>query len=398
MAAQQKRCFGKHKKHTALWHHKKKHTALQQHEKYAALWQHKKHDALWQHKESDAKEMHIDDGASDIAPIFRSVSQVLEESSEALGEDLTSVDPKEVLRGAFAPTPQKRAPPVLHVPCDTLDAPSPPAASFSNPITFLKDPTFRPVGVLPNGFPEARDLNKDAQAGKIPVKGQSRFSKIDVLCPAPLFYHDTTPLPPTSLLAALNPPPQILIYGDGIQYPGFLRSFSVADLPTLEWNKLAGLAIFVLLPSFAPFEDEPPFLSHRSIIKQLVSLLCYSKKNNKVTTIWLAYCSRSNVADCEFASILDRRIDIIPALSFLYVSVVCSIIHLAHRHPDTHAIVDNASPLDHPLILMHLSSTPFPKGHIPRTIEFFPKDTVCAEDPAIFTPETVFQLRLDILS
>ena len=200
-------------------------------------------------------------------------------------------------------------------------------------------------------------------------------------------------------MAALNPPPQILIYGEGIQYPGFLGSFSVADLPTLEWKTLGGLALLFLLSSFAPFEDEPPFLSHRSVIKQLVSLLRYSRENNKVTTIGLAYCSRSNVVNCEFASILDRCIDIIPALSFLYVSVVCSIIYLAHRQPDTHAIVDNASLLDHPLILMHLSSTPFPKGHIPRTIESFLKDTFGTEKPAHFTPEaTLFQFRLDIPS
>ena len=183
------------------------------------------------HKESDTKEMHIDDGASDIAPIFRSVSQVLEENSEAIGEDLTLADPKEVLRGAFAPTPQKRTPSVPHAPCDTLDAPSPPAASFSNPITFLKDPTFRPVGVVPNGFPEARDLNKDAQAGKIPVKGQSRFSKIDVLCPALLFYHDTTPLPPTSLLAALNPPHKSSYTGMEFSTPASLDLFRSRSYP-----------------------------------------------------------------------------------------------------------------------------------------------------------------------
>ena len=103
-----------------------------------------------------------------------------------------------------------------------------------NPITYLRDPIFRPIGALPNGFPKALDLNKDTQAGKLPVKGQSRFSKIDVLCPKPLTYHDTTPLPPKDLLASLNPTPQILIYGDGLPYHGFLRSFSLADLPTLE--------------------------------------------------------------------------------------------------------------------------------------------------------------------
>ena len=67
------------------------------------------------------------------------------------------------------------------------------------------------------------------------------------------------------------PIPQVLIYGDGLAYQGFLRSSSVADLPTMDWNKLAGLTTFVMLRSFAPFEDEPPFYSHRTIVGQLVS-------------------------------------------------------------------------------------------------------------------------------
>ena len=274
----------------------------------------------------------------------------------------------------------------------------PTPTTHPSPIRFLKDPIFWPIGALPNGFLEARDLNKDTQAGKLPVKGQSRFSKIDILCPTPLTYHDTTPLPPKHLFASLNPTPQILICGDGLPYHGFLRSFSLLDLPTLEWNKLAELAILILLPSFAPFEDEPPFLSHKTIVKQLVSLLCYSKKDNKVTTIWSAYCSCSNVADFTFASILDRRIDIIPALSFLYVTVVCSIVHLAYRDSDTHEIIEHASPLDHPLILMHLSSIPLPKQHVPRTIEFHPKcmpDVVPGLDLYVATPSH-FQLRIDI--
>ena len=54
-----------------------------------------------------------------------------------------------------------------------------------------------------------------------------------------------------------------------------------------------------------------------------------------MTTIWLAYCSRSNAADFYFASNLDRRIDILPTLSFLFVSVVGSIILLSYRHPNT---------------------------------------------------------------
>ena len=47
----------------------------------------------------------------------------------------------------------------------------------------------------------------------------------------------------------------------------------------MDWNKMAVLTIFVMLPSFAPFEDELPFYSHRSLVKQLISLLRFSKES-----------------------------------------------------------------------------------------------------------------------
>ena len=207
---------------------------------------------------------------------------------------------KEVLRDAFVST---RIRPTMAI---DVDQPDPAKTSPLATVT-----TFRPRGALPTGFPEPRDLNKDVQASKIPVKGQSRFSKVDVLSSSPLVYYDTTPLPPIDLLAHLRPTPRILIYGDRLPYPGFLRSFPIADLPNFEWNKLAGLTTFVMLPSFAPFEDEPPFYSHKTVVKQIVSLMRFSRKNNKTTILWLAYCSRANVADSGFATLLDRRIDLI---------------------------------------------------------------------------------------
>ena len=343
------------------------------------------------------------------APLSRADSQILDDpmGDEEIHGDLAGDTPKKVLQkvvqGAFIPTPTKRRHDMQTDEANPQHQGNilPTPTTHPNPITYLKESIFRPIGALPNGFPEARDLNKDTQAGKLPVKGQSRFSEIDILCSTPLTYHNTTPLPPKNLLALLNPTPQILIYGDSLPYHGFFCSFSLADLPTLEWNKLAGLAIFNLLPFLCTLlRDEPPFLSQKTIVKQLVSLLRCSKKKNKVTTIWLAYCSRSNAAACEFASILDRRIHIIPALSFLYVTVVCSIVHLAYCRPDTHKIVEHPSPLDHRLILMHLSSIPLPKQHVPRTIEFYPKcmpDVVPGLDLYVPTP-SLFQPRIDIPS
>ena len=83
-----------------------------------------------------------------------------------------------------------------------------------NAIRALAQRNFRPNRALPTSFPEPRNLTKDVQGGKIPVKGQNRFSKIDVLSCSPTVYHDTSPLPPTDLLSALVPTPQILLFGN----------------------------------------------------------------------------------------------------------------------------------------------------------------------------------------
>ena len=166
-----------------------------------------------------------------------------------------------------------------------------------NPIKGLAQRSFRPQGALPTGFLEPRDITKDVQGGKIPVKGQNRFSKVDVLSSTPTIYHDTYLLPPPDLLAALNPAPQILLFGDSLPYNGFLKNFSIADLANFEWNKLIGLVSFAILPNYAQFRDEPPFFSHRTIVKQIVAMLRAAKKQNKPTTFWLAYNARSNVAD-----------------------------------------------------------------------------------------------------
>ena len=83
--------------------------------------------------------------------------------------------------------------------------------------------------------------------------------------------------------------------------------------------KLIGLVTFLILPNFAPFQDEGPFFSHHTIIRTLVAMLRTAKKQNKPTKVWLTYESRSNVADVERATILDRRIDLVPTLNFFVV-------------------------------------------------------------------------------
>ena len=233
----------------------------------------------------------LGDAPSPIASCSRDATT----AEDGLDERPPSEHPSKVLVNAFSTpspnaTPKKLSMPSAPAPelLDTASAHEPamppqvldsiPIELVGNPIKALGSRLFKSNGILPTGFPEVRDLTNDVKAGKIPVKGQSRFARVDILNTDPLVYHDTQPLPPKDLLAALVPAPQILLYGDGLPNPGFLRSFSLADLPNFEWGKLVGLVTFVLLPNFAPFQDEAPFFSHRSIIKNIVNMLWGAKK------------------------------------------------------------------------------------------------------------------------
>ena len=216
-------------------------------------------------------------------------------ASKAKTDDMT---PHEVLRSAFAPPAPFSVAPTRSSQCG--DGRRSPVASMSftplpsNPIKRAK--LFLPHGALPNGFPEARDLTADVNANKLAVRGQSRFSRMDLVSSDPPLYLDSTPLPPAGLLRSLTPPPQILLNGDGLPYPGFLRTLSIADIHGLDWSKLIGLVSFLLLPAFSLFQDEGPFLAHKTYVKNVVNMPRDAKKQNKATTVWLAYTSRSNVS------------------------------------------------------------------------------------------------------
>ena len=101
----------------------------------------------------------------------------------------------------------------------------------------------------------------------------------------------------------------------------------------------------------------------------------------------------------ELATILDRRIDLVPALNFLWLSVVCPIIHLAHREGLSENIRVSPNPLDHPLIIFQLTSFPLPKGHVSQTVGYFPRDVLSHEPipPSVHTPaSTLFHVRIDV--
>ena len=73
-----------------------------------------------------------------------------------------------------------------------------------NPIRFAS--TFQSQGMLPNGFPEARNLTADVQSGKVQIRGQSRFSNVGRFSATPPLYLDNSPLLPTSTLTAVPSP------------------------------------------------------------------------------------------------------------------------------------------------------------------------------------------------
>ena len=91
-------------------------------------------------------------------------------------------------------------------------------------------------------------------------------------------YTTTRPrCPHKTYLWLSTPPRKSSFFRDGLPYNGFLKAFSIADMANFEWNKLIGLIPFAIMPNFAPFQDEPPFFSHRTIVKQIVATLRAAK-------------------------------------------------------------------------------------------------------------------------
>ena len=319
-------------------------------------------------------------------------------ASRAKTDDMT---PHKVLRSAFAPPAPLSVAPFASSQCG--DGKISPVASMSftplPSIPIKRAKLFLPHGALPNGFTKARDLTAEVNANKLAVRGQSRFSRTDLVSSDAPLYLDSTPLPPADLSRSLTHPRQILLSGDGLPYPGFLRTLSIADIHGLDLSKLIGLVSFLLLPAFSPFQDEGPFLAHKTCVKNVVNMLRDAKKQNKATTVWLAYTSQSNLADAEHATLLDRCMDLIPSLPFLNLSIVCPVIHLAYRHTESRGIMDSPSPHDMPLIIFQLTSQQIPRGHVPNVVEFYPRthsDDTSPETP-LFTPtQSLSEIRLDV--
>ena len=105
------------------------------------------------------------------------------------------------------------------------------------------------------------------------------------------------------------------------------------------------------------------------------------------------------MADVELATILDRRIFLMPTLNLFWLSVVCPIIHLAHREDLSDKLHAYPSLLEHPLIIFHPTSLPLHKNHVPQNVGYAPKDVPSNESvpPSIHTPaSTLFHVCVDV--
>ena len=95
-------------------------------------------------------------------------------------------------------------------------------------------------------------------------------------------------------------------------------------------------------------------------------------------------------------ALLDRRIDLIPSLPHLYLSVVCPVIHLAHWDTEPRKIFDSPSPARY---ASNNFSANIVKGHVPNVVEFYSRthsDDHRPETP-FFTPtSSLFQICLDV--
>ena len=96
---------------------------------------------------------------------------------------------------------------------------------------------------------------------------------------------------------------------------------------------------------------------------------------------------------------LDRRIDLVPTIAFLWLSVVCQVVHMGTRSPTTHDVTTSATPPDQPSVIFQLTFSPLPKNPVPQTIGYFPKNVDPTKPiPAnVRTPQSsVFQIRVDV--
>ena len=98
--------------------------------------------------------------------------------------------------------------------------------------------------------------------------------------------------------------------------------------------------------------------------------------------------ARSNMANVELATVLGRRIDLVLSLGHVWLSVVCQVIYMGTRAPDSKDILTSPSPLDQPLILFQLTSVLFPKGHVPQTQQIHTPQSSLFQVP--------FAVRIDI--
>ena len=104
-------------------------------------------------------------------------------------------------------------------------------------------------------------------------------------------------------------PVDVLLTGDGAPYlsatqveqrsettPTFVPgiSYSIADygMANFAWSSLVGKTTLLLVPDFAPWQDEAPFLSPKTFVQACVKVLEEGKTQGSVTNIYFGSLRR----------------------------------------------------------------------------------------------------------
>ena len=179
----------------------------------------------------------------------------------------------------------------------------PPPPDFEAAHVFAQPPHVPPKGT-PLAIPAS--LQAAVSSKTVPLAGQNKFSKVEVIdgtfmekiliAPPNLFQfisdHRYTPVDvlgapylfATQVVQRSETTPTFV--------PGI--SYSIADygMANFAWSSLVGKTTLLLVPDFAPWQDEAPFLFPKTLVQACVKVLEEGKTQGSVTNIYFGSLRR----------------------------------------------------------------------------------------------------------
>ena len=199
-----------------------------------------------------------------------------------------------------------------------------PRPDFESTYAFAP-PVSPPPRTTPLAIPAS--LQAAVVSKSIPLVGQNKFSRVE---PFDGTFVDKIPIAPPDLFKLIaehkDTSVDVLLTGDGAPYlsatqveepnektptyvPGI--SYSIADygMANFTWSSLVGRSTLLILPEFAPWQDEAPFLSPKTFVQACIKVLEEGKTQGVATNIFFGYMSKVAPPNPTLAPLLDRRVD-----------------------------------------------------------------------------------------